>query len=690
MSRAVEIKKYRNIGIMAHIDAGKTTTTERFLFYTGKSYKIGEVHEGTAVMDWMEQEQERGITITSAATTCAWNGYRVNIIDTPGHVDFTIEVERALRVLDGAVAVFDGVEGVEPQSETVWRQADRYGVPRICFVNKMDRQGADFKASCESLVTRLSVVPLPLQLPIGIESDFAGVVDLLKMKALIWDKEKGVSFEEQDIPEDMLEQAKEARAHILDVLSQHDEAILGKLLEGVEVSVDEIKAVIRRLTITREIFPVLCGSSLKNKGVQPVLDAVIDYLPSPLDLEKVQGTLPTDETKALEREHSDDDHLSALVFKIMTDPFVGTLSFVRVYSGVLRNGEEVLVAATGKRERVGRIMLMHAKDREEVREARAGDIVALCGMKGVRTGETLTAPKSPIILQRMEFPDPVIELAVEPKAKGDQEKMGVAISRLATEDPSFSSETNPESGQTIIRGMGELHLEIIVDRMRREFKVDINVGEPKVAYREALLQPTEIDYTHKKQSGGAGQFARLKVLFEPLERGEGFVFENRIVGGAIPKEYIPAVEKGVISASQAGVLLGYPFVDFKCILVDGATHDVDSSALAFEIAARAAFRNAMRDKEGVAGMLEPVMEVEVSVPEEYMGDVMGDVSSRRGRVLSQEFRRGQAVVMADVPLSSMFGYVSRLRSMTQGRGAFVMQFKQYEAVPEHVYAAMKE
>ena len=689
MPRKVELGKYRNIGIMAHIDAGKTTTTERFLFYTGKSYKIGEVHDGTAVMDWMEQEQERGITITSAATTCEWDGHRVNIIDTPGHVDFTIEVERALRVLDGAVAVFDGVEGVEPQSETVWRQADRYDVPRICFVNKMDRQGADFKASCDSLVERLSVQPLPLQLPIGIESDFSGVVDLLKMRALIWDKEQGVRFEEQDIPEDMREKAEEARAHMLDVLSQHDEGILGKILEGVDIAIADLKAVIRRLTIDRVLFPVLCGSSLKNKGVQPVLDAVIDYLPSPLDLLPVQGTRVQNAEEVVERQHSDDAPLAALVFKIMTDPFVGTLSFVRVYSGVLRNGEEVVVAATGKRERIGRIMLMHAKDREEVKEARAGDIVALCGMKGVRTGETLSATKDVVLLQRMEFPDPVIELAVEPKAKGDQEKMGVALSRLAAEDPSFSAETNPESGQTVIRGMGELHLEIIVDRMRREFKVDVSVGEPKVAYRETLIAPREIDYTHKKQSGGAGQFARLKVAFEPLERGEGFVFESKIVGGAVPKEYIPAVEKGVKSAAQSGVLLGYPFVDFKCVLLDGATHEVDSSALAFEIASRAAFRTAMKE-EGTAGVLEPVMEVEVSVPEDHMGDVMGDISSRRGRVSSQEFKRGQAVVLADVPLSSMFGYVNRLRSMTQGRGAFVMQFKRYEPVPEHIVSEMRE
>ena len=552
----------------------------------------------------------------------------------------------------------------------------------------MDRQGADFKASCESLVERLSVQPLPVQLPIGIESDFSGVVDLLKMKALVWDKEKGVTFEEQDIPEDMRSEAEAARSHIFDVLSQHDEGILGKILEGGDLPIEDVKSAIRRLTIAREIFPVLCGSSLKNKGVQPVLDAVIDFLPSPLDLASVQGSAPSDETMVIERNHSVDEPLSALVFKIMTDPFVGTLSFVRVYSGVLRNGGEVVVAATGKKERIGRIMLMHANDREEVREARAGDIVALCGMKGVRTGETLSDPKNVVLLQRMEFPDPVIELAVEPKAKADQEKMGVALSRLSMEDPSFSAETNAESGQTVVRGMGELHLEIIVDRMKREFKVDVSVGEPKVAYRETLLNQREIDYTHKKQSGGAGQFARLKVSFEPLERGEGFVFESKIVGGAIPKEYIPAVEKGIKAAAQAGVLLGYPFVDFKAVLLDGATHEVDSSALAFEIASRAAFRAAMKE-EGTAGVLEPVMEVEISVPEDHMGDVMGDVSGRRGRVISQEFKRGQAVVLADVPLSSMFGYVNRLRSMTQGRGAFVMQFKQYEPVPEHIVSEME-
>jgi len=668
---------------MAHIDAGKTTTTERFLFYTGRSYKIGEVHEGTAVMDWMEQEQERGITITSAATTCSWNDHRINIIDTPGHVDFTIEVERSLRVLDGAVAVFDGVEGVEPQSETVWRQADRYDVPRICFVNKMDRQGADFKASCDSLVERLSVEPLPLQLPIGIEADFAGVVDLVKMKALIWDKDKGVSFEEVEIPEDMRDASNAARAHMLDVLSHHNEEILEMMLEGKDVPIDLLKQSIRSLTISQTLFPVLCGSSLKNKGVQPVLDAVIDYLPSPEDLGPVQGSDVKDEEKVVLRKHSKDEPLSGLVFKIMTDPFVGTLSFVRVYSGVLRGGSEALVAATGRKERIGRIMLMHAKEREEIKEASAGEIVALCGLKNVRTGDTLTDVKNPVLLQRMEFPEPVIELAVEPKAKADQERMGVALSRLSTEDPSFSAESDPESGQTIIRGMGELHLEIIVDRMRREFKVEVSVGEPKVAYRETLLRAKEIDYTHKKQSGGAGQFARIKLAFEPLERGDGFVFESKIVGGSVPKEYIPAVEKGIASAAKAGALLGYPFVDFKCILLDGDTHEVDSSALAFEIASRAAFRNAMKE-EGIAGVLEPVMEVEISVPEENMGDAMGDVSSRRGRVLQQEFKRGQAVVMAEVPLSSMFGYVNRLRSMTQGRGSFMMQFKQYEAVPSHV------
>ena len=676
------LSKYRNIGVMAHIDAGKTTTTERFLYYTGRTHKIGEVHDGNATMDWMEQEQERGITITSAATTCEWLDHRVNIIDTPGHVDFTVEVERSLRVLDGAVAVFDGVEGVEPQSETVWRQADRYEVPRICFVNKMDRQGASFSASCQTLIDRLGVQPLPMQLPIGIEADFIGVVDLVRMKAIVWPPGKGTEYSEEEIPADMKDEAIKAREHMLDVLSQHDESILEKVLEGIEVPEADIKAVVRRLTISQTLFPVFCGSSLKNKGVQTILDAVVDYLPSPMDLPALQGLHPTTE-EVVTRKHEREEPLSALVFKIMTDPFVGTLSFVRVYSGCLRGGEEALVPSSGKKERIGRIMLMHSKEREEIKEAYAGEIVALCGLKGVRTGDTLCSVKHPMLLQKMDFPDPVIELAVEPKAKADQEKMGVAISRLASEDPSFAYASDPESGQTIIKGMGELHLEILVDRMRREFKVDVSVGDPKVAYRETLLRSQEVDYTHKKQSGGAGQFAKISLLFEPLERGEGFVFESKIVGGSVPKEYIPAVEKGIASAAQAGVVLGYPFVDFKCTLLDGDTHDVDSSALAFEIAARAAFRQCVKE-EGVAGVLEPIMDVEASVPEEYMGDVMGDISSRRGRLSQQEFKKGLAVIQADVPLSEMFGYVNRLRSMTQGRGSFVMKFKQYEAVPKHV------
>jgi len=682
MAREHSLDMYRNIGIMAHIDAGKTTTTERILYYTGRSYKIGEVHDGNATMDWMEQEQERGITITSAATTCFWNDHRINIIDTPGHVDFTIEVERSLRVLDGAVTVFDSVAGVEPQSETVWRQADKYGVPRSCFVNKMDRIGADFFRCVDMMVDRLGARPMVMQLPIGSESDFVGLVDLIQMKAVRWlDESLGAKFEIEDIPADLADQAAEYRERLVEMAVEMDDEAMEAYLEGNEPSEEVLKKCIRQGTLESTFIPVFLGSAFKNKGVQPLLDAVIDYLPAPIDVPSINGVEMDGETEIV-RMSSDDEPFSGLAFKIMNDPYVGSLTFVRVYSGVLETGTSVMNTVKDKRERVGRMLLMHSNSREDIKEARAGDIVAIAGLKDTTTGDTLCDPLKPVILERMEFPDPVIEVAVEPKTKSDQEKMGVALSRLAAEDPSFRVTTDHESGQTVIKGMGELHLDIIVDRMRREFKVDANVGAPQVAYRESITKEAEVDYTHKKQSGGSGQFARIKLTFTPQERGEGFLFENTIVGGSVPKEYIPGVEKGLESAMDTGVLVGFPVVDFKVVLTDGAYHDVDSSVLAFEIAARAAFKEGM-SKAGPV-LLEPMMKVEVVTPEEYMGDIIGDLNSRRGQVSGMDQRGIARVVTAMVPLANMFGYVNTLRSMSQGRAQYTMQFNHYEPVPQAV------
>jgi elongation factor G len=667
---------------MAHIDAGKTTTTERILFYTGRQHNIGEVHEGNATMDWMEQEQERGITITSAATTCYWAGHRINIIDTPGHVDFTIEVERSLRVLDGAVAVFDSVAGVEPQSETVWRQADKYNVPRMCFVNKMDRIGADFFRCVDMMVDRLGAVPLVLQLPIGVESDFVGVVDLIKNVEIHWLEESlGAKFEERPISAAYKEKAAEYREKMIELAVEQDDDALEKYLAGEEPSIEVLRACIRRGTIKSAFVPVVCGSAFKNKGVQPLLDAVTYYLPSPLDIGDTNGLKP-DSDDADVRKASDEEPFSGLAFKIMTDPFVGSLTFVRVYSGKVESGSYVENTTKGKRERIGRMLLMHANSREEIKEAYTGDIVALVGMKDTTTGDTLCDQKAPIILERMEFPDPVIEVAVEPKTKADQEKMSVALGRLAAEDPSFRVSVDHESGQTVIKGMGELHLEIIVDRMKREFKVEANVGAPQVAYRETISKKVEIDYTHKKQSGGAGQFARVIMTFEPLERSGGYEFLNKVIGGSIPKEYIPGVEKGLLSAKDTGALAGFPVVDFKVTLTEGAYHDVDSSTLAFEIAARAAFREGMR-KAG-SQILEPIMNVEVVTPEDYLGDIIGDLNSRRGQVSGMDQRGNARVVNAMVPLSNMFGYVNTLRSMSQGRAQFTMVFHHYEPVPHAI------
>jgi len=682
MSRTTPLDRYRNIGIMAHIDAGKTTTTERILYYTGRSYKIGEVHEGTATMDWMEQEQERGITITSAATTCFWRDHRINIIDTPGHVDFTIEVERSLRVLDGAVTVFDSVAGVEPQSETVWRQADKYGVPRICFVNKMDRIGANFTRCVDMMVDRLGTRPMVIQLPIGVESDFAGIVDLVRMNAIIWrDESLGAQFDVVEIPADMAELAADYRSKLVEMAVEMDDDALEAYLGGEEPSVETLVACIRKGVTKSAFVPVLCGSAFKNKGVQPLLDAVIDFLPAPTDVPAIKGVKAGTEDP-IERKSSDDEPFAGLAFKIMTDPFVGSLTFVRIYSGVLSAGSQVLNTVKDGRERIGRMLQMHANHREDIKEARAGDIVALAGLKATTTGDTLCDPSSPVVLERMEFPEPVIEIAVEPKTKGDQEKMGTALQRLAQEDPSFRVAVDHESGQTIIKGMGELHLEIIVDRMKREFKVDANVGAPQVAYRETITRVGEIDYTHKKQTGGSGQFARIKLRFEPLEPGSGFVFENETVGGVVPKEYVPGVQKGLKSSIDNGVLAGFPVIDFKAALIDGAFHDVDSSVLAFEIAARAAF------KEGIPKcgpkLLEPVMRVEVVTPEDYMGDVIGDLNSRRGQVTGMDQRGNARVVQAMVPLANMFGYVNTLRSMSQGRAQYTMHFDHYEQVPQAV------
>jgi elongation factor G len=682
MARATDISRYRNIGIMAHIDAGKTTTTERVLYYTGRSYKIGEVHEGTATMDWMEQEQERGITITSAATTCFWHDHRINIIDTPGHVDFTIEVERSLRVLDGAVAVFDSVAGVEPQSETVWRQADKYRVPRICFVNKMDRIGADFERCVSMIVDRLGAQPLVVQLPIGAESELKGVVDLIAMKAVIWkDETLGAEFEIADIPADLQDRALEAREKMIELAVEQDDSAMEAYLEGNEPDAETLKRCIRAGTCGLAFVPVLCGSAFKNKGVQPLLDAVVDFLPSPADVPAVKGLKPdSDETVA--RKSDDSEPLSALAFKIMTDPFVGSLTFVRIYSGVLEGGSQVMNSVKENKERVGRMLHMHANHREDIKLAHAGDIVAIAGLKSTTTGDTLCDPANPVVLERIEFPDPVIEIAVEPKTKGDQEKMATALGRLAQEDPSFQVASDPESGQTILKGMGELHLEILIDRMKREFKVDANVGLPQVAYRETISRETVIDYTHKKQTGGAGQFARVKIVFEPLEAGEGFVFENGVFGGSVPREYVPGVEKGLKGARESGVVAGFPVIDFKATLVDGASHDVDSSVMAFEIASRQAFREGV-SKAGPV-LLEPIMRVEVVTPEDYMGDVIGDLNSRRGNVSGMDTRGNARVITAMVPLANMFNYVNTLRSMSQGRAQYTMHFDHYEKVPQAV------
>ena len=682
MARSTDLKDYRNIGIMAHIDAGKTTTTERILYYTGVSYKIGEVHDGAATMDWMEQEQERGITITSAATTCFWREKRINIIDTPGHVDFTIEVERSLRVLDGAVAVFDSVAGVEPQSETVWRQADKYSVPRMCFVNKMDRIGADFFRCVDMIKDRLGSNPLVVQLPIGAEANYEGLVDLVKMKEVLWKAEDlGAEYEYVDIRDTLKDQADKYRAAMVEAVVELDDDVMEAYLEGNEPDEETLIRLIRKGTIDQNFVPVLNGTAFKNKGVQPLLDAVVDYMPSPLDVEAIQGVdAKTDEEVV--RESSDDVPLSMLAFKIANDPFVGSLTFARIYSGKLESGATLVNTVKDKRERSGRMLQMHANSREEIKEAYAGDIVALVGLKDTTTGDTLCEQDAPVILERMEFPDPVIEVAVEPKTKGDQEKMGLALSRLAQEDPSFRVKSDEESGQTVIAGMGELHLDIIVDRMKREFKVEANVGAPQVAYRETFTKVTDVDYTHKKQSGGSGQFARVKMTIEPMEPGGGYEFENKIVGGAIPKEYIPGVEKGIESVRENGVLAGFPMIDFRVTLHDGAFHDVDSSVMAFEIAARAAFREASRDAG--AKLLEPIMQVEVVTPDEHMGDVIGDLNSRRGQVRGTEARGNASVITAMVPLANMFGYVNTLRSMTQGRAQYSMLFDHYEPVPQAV------
>ena len=683
MARQIEIEKYRNIGIMAHIDAGKTTTTERILFYTGKSHKIGEVHDGDATMDWMEQEQERGITITSAATTCFWKDHRINIIDTPGHVDFTIEVERSLRVLDGAVAVFDAVAGVEPQSETVWRQANKYSVPRMCFVNKMDRVGANFYRCVEMMKKRLGARAVPIQLPINEAEDYGGLIDLIKMKAVVWkDESMGADYVLEDIPADLVEKANQYREELIETAVEQDEALMEKYLGGEELTEAEIKSCIRKATIAGEFVPVLNGTAFKNKGVQTLLDAIVDFMPSPVDIKEIPAINLKDESEITIT--CGDKKLSALAFKIMTDPFVGSLTFCRIYAGTLSSGSGVINTTKNGKERVGRILLMHANNREDLKEAYAGDIVAIAGLKNTTTGDSLVETGNDIILERMTFPEPVIEVSVEPKSTADQEKMGLALSRLASEDPSLRIESDEESGQTILKGMGELHLEIIVDRMKREFKVEANIGQPKVAYREAISQKVDVDYTHKKQSGGSGQFARVQITFEPLpaDAEDNFIFESEIVGGRVPKEYIPGVEKGIKSAKETGVLAGYPVVRLKATLTDGAFHDVDSSVLAFEIASRSAFKEAMEKAKPV--ILEPTMKVEVTTPEEYMGDVIGDINSRRGQVQNLEDRDITKVITAKVPLSSMFGYVNNLRSLSQGRASYAMEFESYEQVPSNV------
>jgi elongation factor G len=681
MARTVPIDKMRNIGIMAHIDAGKTTTTERVLYYTGRTHKIGEVHEGTAIMDWMEQEQERGITITSAATTCQWRDLTINIIDTPGHVDFTAEVERSLRVLDGAVAVFDAVAGVQPQSETVWRQADKYGVPRICFINKMDRVGADYYHAIDTIVDRLKCRPVAIQLPVGAEDQFKGTIDLVTMKARIWrDETLGAEYDVVEIPDDLLEKAKSYREQMIEAIAESDDHLFAKFVEGSPISEQEIMEGIRKATITQKIFPVICGSAFKNKGVQNLLDAVVDYLPSPLDIPPVQGVLPDNPAVTEELPPTDEAPFSALVFKIMTDPFVGQLAFIRVYSGRLGSGESVFNVAKNRRERVGRLVKMHANKREDIQEILAGDICAAV-LKNVSTGDTICDEERPILLENIDFPEPVIQLAIEPKTKADQEKLGLAIQKLVQEDPTLRVNTDPDTGQTILAGMGELHLEIIVERMQREFNVGANVGKPQVAYRETIRSTAEYDYTHKKQTGGSGQYARTKLRVEP-NHAKGFEFDNVIKGGSVPKEFIPAVEKGVRESLEGGILAGYPMVDIKVELFDGDYHDVDSSEMAFKICSSICFKEACRKARPV--LLEPVMRVEVVVPEEYMGTVNGDLSSRRGRLEGTEVRGTTQLIKALVPLSEMFGYATELRSRTQGRGSFTMHFGQYEEVPKNL------
>jgi len=686
MPRTHPIEDYRNFGIMAHIDAGKTTTTERILYYTGKSHKMGEVHEGAATMDWMEQEQERGITITSAATTAFWNDKRLNIIDTPGHVDFTIEVERSLRVLDGAVCVLDSNQGVEPQTETVWRQGDRYRVPRIVFCNKMDKIGADYFQCLKDIVDRLGARPVAVQLPIGAENQFKGIIDLVRMVGVVWDDETlGAKYHDIDIPADLMDQAREYREKLIEAAVELDDEVMTAYLEGKEPDEATLKRLIRKATISSAFFPVLCGSAFKNKGVQPLLDAVVDFLPSPLDVPPIKGV----DLKGNEvvRRPSDTEPLSILAFKIMDDPFVGTITFCRIYSGKLESGTTVLNSTKDRKERVGRMLLMHANNREDIKEAYAGDIVALAGLKEVRTGDTLCDPHKGVILEKMEFPDPVIEIAIEPKSKADQEKLGVALAKLVAEDPSFSVTTDAESGQTIIKGMGELHLDIKVDILKRTYKVDANIGAPQVAYREKITRPATVDHTHKKQTGGHGQFARIKIIAEPTTPGVGFEFENDVVGGAVPKEFVPAVEKGLEAMLGAGVLAGFPVVDVKVSLVDGASHDVDSSAMAFEICARSAMREALQ--KGAPVLLEPIMKVEVVTPEEYTGSVIGDLNSRRGQIQGQDMRGNANVITAMVPLANMFSYVNNLRSMSQGRATFTMQFDHYEQVPQAVAAEVQ-
>ena len=682
MARTHTLDKYRNIGIMAHIDAGKTTTTERVLYYTGKSHKIGEVHDGAATMDWMEQEQERGITITSAATTCFWQDHRINIIDTPGHVDFTIEVERSLKVLDGAVAVFDGVAGVEPQSETVWRQADKYKVPRICFVNKLDRTGADFFRCVDMIRERLGAKPLPIQVPIGIEASLSGVVDLVKMKAQVWKNEAlGAEWEYKEIPDDLKEISEKYRTELVEMAVEQDEKLMESYLNGDEIKEEDLIRCIRKGTLNFSFVPILTGSAFKNKGVQPLLDAVINYLPSPIDIGSIKGTKPGSEEE-IEMKFEDSAGFSALAFKVANDPFVGSLTFIRVYSGTIKTGTGIYNSSKEKEERVGRMLLMHANSREDIKEANAGDIVALAGLKYTITGHTLCDEEKPVLLEPMEFPDPVIEIAVEPKTKADQEKMGEALGRLAKEDPSFRVTSDEESGQTIIKGMGELHLDIIVDRMKREFKVEANVGAPQVAYRETLENASEVEYTHKKQSGGAGQFAKVKLLVEPQEPGAGRSVESKIKGGAIPKEFIPGVEKGIETVADGGILAGFPMIDYKVTILDGLHHDVDSSVLAFELASRSCFKEACT--KGTLKLLEPVMRVEVVTPEDYMGDVIGDLNSRRGQISTQEQRGNATVITAMVPLANMFGYINNLRSMSQGRAQYSMFFDHYSKVPQNV------